>query len=148
MKNWSKFTLAIAFLATYAMSVPSIWNGTADVSWYESSAQAYNLTTAEQLAGLAQLVNDGTSDFSGKTITIGADIFLNDTTGASDGSWSKKSHRMWTPIGTQSNPFKGEFDGLAGKKNRKIYGLYINDTTKNYVGLFGYTNGVKISNLD
>ena len=148
MKNWSKFTLAIAFLATYAMSAPSIWNGTADVSWYESSAQAYNLTTAEQLAGLAQLVNDGTSDFSGKTITIGADIFLNDTTGASDGSWSKKSHRMWTPIGTQSNPFKGEFDGLAGKKNRKIYGLYVNDTTKNYVGLFGYTNGIKISNLD
>lgn len=148
MKNWSKFTLAIAFLATYAMSAPSIWNGTADVSWYESSAQAYNLTTAEQLAGLAQLVNDGTSDFSGKTITIGADIFLNDTTGASDGSWSKKSHRMWTPIGTQSNPFKGEFDGLAGKKNRKIYGLFINDSTKNYVGLFGYTNGVKISNLD
>ena len=148
MKNWSKFTLAIAFLATYAMSAPSIWNGTADISWYESSAQAYNLTTAEQLAGLAQLVNDGTSDFSGKTITIGADIFLNDTTGASDGSWSKKSHRMWTPIGTQSTPFKGEFDGLAGKKNRKIYGLYINDTTKNYVGLFGYTDGVKISNID
>ncbi len=148
MKNWSKFTLAIAFLAMYAMSAPSIWNGTADISWYESSAQAYNLTTAEQLAGLAQLVNDGTSDFSGKTITIGADIFLNDTTGASDGSWSKKSHRMWTPIGTQSTPFKGEFDGLAGKKNRKIYGLYINDTTKNYVGLFGNTSNVKISNID
>lgn len=148
MKNWSKFTLAIAFLATYAMSAPSIWNGMTDVSWYESSAQAYNLTTAEQLAGLAQLVNDGTSDFSGKTITVGADIFLNDTTGAGDGSWVNKSHRAWTPIGTQSTPFKGEFDGLAGKKNRKIYGLYINDSTKNYVGLFGYTNGVKISNLD
>ena len=148
MKNWSKFTLAIAFLATYAMSAPSIWNGTADISWYESSAQAYNLTTAEQLAGLAQLVNDGTSDFSGKTITIGADIFLNDTIGAGAGVWANKSHREWTPIGTQSTPFKGEFDGLAGKKNRKIYGLYINDTTKNYVGLFGYTDGVRISNLD
>lgn len=133
--------------ATVSVAAPSIWTGGKDTTWYAESAQAFNLTTAEELAGLAYLVNNGTT-FQGKTITLGADIFLNDTTGAGQGTWSTSGKRVWTPIGTQSNPFKGEFDGLAGKKNRKIYGLYINDTTKNYVGLFGYTHGVKISNLD
>ena len=137
----------VAAWATLSVAAPSIWTGGKDTTWYAESAQAFNLTTAEELAGLAYLVNTGTT-FQGKTITLGADIFLNDTTGAGKGTWSTSGKRMWTPIGTQSNPFKGEFDGLAGKKNRKIYGLYINDTTKNYVGLFGYTNGVKISNLD
>ena len=130
-----------------AFAAPAIWDGSADVSWYESSAQNYNLTTAEQLAGLAKLVNEGTSDFSGKTITLGADIFLNDTAGAGAGTWASIARRSWTPIGTSANPFKGEFDGLAGKKNRRIYGLYYNDATS-YVGLFGYTNGVTISNID
>lgn len=137
----------VAAWATLSVAAPSIWTGGKDTTWYAESAQAFNLTTAEELAGLAYLVNTGTT-FQGKTITLGADIFLNDTTGAGKGTWSTSGKRMWIPIGTQSNPFKGEFDGLAGKKNRKIYGLYINDTTKNYVGLFGYTNGVKISNLD
>ena len=131
-----------------AIAAPAIWDGSADVSWYESSAQAYNLTTAEQLAGLAKLVNEGTSDFSGKTITLGADIFLNDTAGAGLGMWASVARRTWTPIGTQAYPFRGEFDGIAGKKNRKIYGLYYNDTSKSYIGLFGYTNNVQISNLD
>lgn len=143
----SMLAFFVAAWATVSVAAPSIWTGGKDTTWYAESAQAFNLTTAEELAGLAYLVNTGTT-FQGKTITLGADIFLNDTTGAGKGTWSTSGKRMWTPIGTQSNPFKGEFDGLAGKKNRKIYGLYINDTTKNYVGLFGYTNGVKISNLD
>lgn len=143
----SMLAFFVAAWATVSVAAPSIWTGGKDTTWYAESAQAFNLTTAEELAGLAYLVNNGTT-FQGKTITLGADIFLNDTTGAGKGSWSTSGKRVWTPIGTQSNPFKGEFDGLAGKKNRKIYGLYINDTTKNYVGLFGYTNGVKISNLD
>ena len=142
-----KISSVLALCASMAIAAPAIWDGTADVSWYDASAQAYNLTTAEQLAGLAQLVNNGNA-FAGKTITLGADIFLNDTTGVGDGSWMNKSHRVWTPIGTQANPFKGEFDALAGKKNRKIYGLYFNDATKSNIGLFGYTNGVKISNID
>lgn len=143
----SMLAFFVAAWAAISVAAPSIWTGGKDTTWYAESAQAFNLTTAEELAGLAYLVNNGTT-FQGKTITLGADIFLNDTTGAGKGTWSTSGKRMWTPIGTLSNPFKGEFDGLAGKKNRKIYGLYINDTTKNYVGLFGYTHGVKISNLD
>ena len=40
---------------------------------------------------------------------------------------------QWTPIGTKTKPFKGTFDGGGFT----ITGLYINDSTKNYVGLFG-----------
>ncbi len=143
-----KIIAACAAWVGIAFAAPKIWDGTADTSWYESGAQAYNLTTAEQLAGLAKLVNDSVSDFKGKTITLGADIFLNDTTGAGAGTWANAPHRSWTPIGSKSRPFRGEFDGIAGKKNRKIYGLFISDTTKDYVGLFGYASMAKISNLD
>lgn len=127
-----------------AFAAPKIWDGTADVSWYEASAQAYNITTAEQLAGLAKLVNDGTSDFKGKTITIGADIFLNDTTGWGDGTWGNDAADLkeWTSIGKKEDkPFRGELDGAAGKKNRRIYGLY------RYSSLFGYAEG-NFRNLD
>ena len=68
-----KFILALTFLACSSMSA-DIWNGSADVSWYSEDAQAFNLTTPEQLAGLAKLVNSGNS-FEGKIITLGADVF-------------------------------------------------------------------------
>jgi len=129
-----------------ALSAPKIWDGSVDESWYSDGAQAYNLITAEELAGLASLVNKGVT-FEGKTITLGADIFLNDTTGAEDGSWDISNHTMWKPIGNSRRPFKGEFDGIAGSKRRKIYGLYINDTST-YSGLFGYTSAVSIKNLE
>lgn len=39
-----------------------IWDGTADTSWYtgHETESEYHITTAEQLAGLAQLINTGT----------------------------------------------------------------------------------------
>lgn len=149
MNLMKKIIAACTAMMGIAVAAPVIWDGTADDSWYEESAQAYNLTTAEQLAGLAKLVNEGKSSFEGKTITLGADIFLNDTAGATAGTWASIPRTTWTPIGSEKYPFKGEFDGLAGpNKKRKIYGLYFNDSTSSYVGLFGYTSAVKISNLD
>jgi len=51
------------------------WDGTADTSWYTSAPDAseYHISTAEQLAGLAQLVNDKATPvlFGGKTIYLG-----------------------------------------------------------------------------
>lgn len=143
-----KIFAAYAIWVGAAIAAPAIWDGTADVSWYKPDAQKFTLMTAEELAGVAKLVNEGTSDFSGQTIALGADIFLNDTAGAGAGTWASIPRTSWIPIGTSAKPFKGEFDGIAGKKNRKIYGLYINNTTQNFVGLFGYTSNVKISNLD
>ncbi len=107
-----------------------VWDGTSvDTEWYDenTSATTYTLTTAAQLAGLAQLVN-GRNDFSEKTITLGADIDLNG--------------KEWTPIGKYINDidwdpaFQGTFDG----NGNTVSGLCvnINATDNTSAGLFGY----------
>ena len=83
------------------------WDGSADTSWYTSApdASAYHISTAEQLAGLAQLVNadPGTTNFAGKTFYLENDLDL--------------SGNEWISIGTGrggSDPeysFCGVFDG-------------------------------------
>lgn len=49
----------------------------------------------------------------------------------------------WTPIGTESNPFAGKFDGGG----YTITGLTCTDESKDYVGLVGYANGAVIQNV-
>ena len=83
------------------------WDGSADTSWYTSApdASAYHISTAEQLAGLAQLVNadPGTTNFVGKTFYLENDLDL--------------SGHEWISIGTVlggNHPeysFCGVFDG-------------------------------------
>lgn len=53
------------------------------------------------------------------------------------------SDNPWTPIGTSDNDFTGTFDGY----NNMISGLYINDSSSDYQGLFGCTNTATIKNL-
>ena len=83
------------------------WDGSADTSWYTSApdASAYHISTAEQLAGLAQLVNadPGTTNFAKKTFYLDNDIDL--------------SGHEWISIGTvlggeyPEYSFCGVFDG-------------------------------------
>ena len=83
------------------------WDGTADTSWYTSAPDAseYDISTAEQLAGLAQLVNTdpGTTNFAGKTFYLKNDLDL--------------SGHEWISIGTgiggdcPEYSFCGVFDG-------------------------------------
>lgn len=83
------------------------WDGSADTSWYTSAPDAseYHISTAEQLAGLAQLVNadPGTTNFAEKTFYLENDLDL--------------SGNEWISIGTGkggSDPeysFCGVFDG-------------------------------------
>ena len=95
----------------------SEWDGAENTDWYNETETSFTLTTAAQLAGLAQLVNSGNT-FSGKTITLGADIDLN--------------NQAWTPIGIyDSTGFAGTFDG----GDHTISGLSINDGF--YQGFFG-----------
>ena len=49
----------------------------------------------------------------------------------------------WTPIGKESQPFKGTIDG----NGKTITGLKCTDTSKEYVGLFGYASGATIQNV-
>lgn len=87
--------------------------------WYDPNANEFVLTTAGQLAYLAQLVNGGTS-FAGKTIRLGGNIEISE---------------KWTaPIGTEeSKPFKGTFDGEG-------HVVSVKDGTT-FCGLFGYNAG-------
>ena len=48
----------------------------------------------------------------------------------------------WEPIGNKNTPFTGTFDGMG----HTIKGLYINRTSEDYVGLFGYVSGATIKN--
>lgn len=135
------FIMLISLLPVTALAGETAWNGTTvNTSWYNDSATEFTISDSADLAGLAKLVNEG-NNFSGRTIKLGADIDL--------------GGKEWTPIGTDSKPFKGTFDGAKEDNgNYTISNLYINKGFSNtvansYVGLFGLTNSpAVIKNVD
>ena len=132
--------MALVPMAAFAEgNAADSWDGSADTSWYTSApdASAYHISTAEQLAGLAQLVNDKATPvlFGGKTIYLDNDLDLSGT--------------QWTPIGNGDNfvrHFAGTFDG----QHHKIMNLYHHYTGDELVrnGLFGVvSDGGTLKNL-
>ena len=124
------------------------WDGTADTNWYtgHETDTEYRITTAEQLAGLAQLVNadPGTTNFSGKTFYLENDLNL--------------SGHEWISIGTvlggdyPEYSFCGVFDG----KGHVISNLYSHesyiegaDESHNLLrnALFGSVHNGEVKNL-
>ena len=131
-------------------AAPAIWNGTADTSWYTGDKTSYDIYTAEQLAGLSQIVNSEGDDkrFEGVTINLMADIYLNDvSTYASWGKAAPANH--WDPIGYKGNPVTGyrPFAGNFNGNGHSIWGMYVKDAGK-YAGFFGYTSSAMIKNLN
>ena len=127
-------SLLFALVALTGLQAQTIWDGTADTSWYNETSTEFEISTAEQLAGLAELVNNG-NDFSGKTILLTADIVLNDTSDWEN--WENSApNNTWTPIGNSSNKFSDTFDG----QGHTVSGVYINSENK-YQGLFGHNEG-------
>ena len=113
------------------LAVPATATGTPDTSWYDASQNEFVIDTADELAGLAVLVNNGDS-FEGKTVSLGADIDLS-------------GYPNWTPIGNATHAFSGKFHG----KTYGISNLYISLPENEYVGLFGNItneiNGIYLS---
>ena len=96
------------------------WQSGGVTTWFDAatydSAKEYTLTTPEQVAGLATLVNGG-YDFEGKTITLNTTD--KETTIKLDAS-------NWTPIGnTRGSEFKGTISG--GKNGVVIDGLTLDE---------------------
>ncbi len=87
------------------------------------SSGYYLIGSADDLEWFAEAVNGGQTTIKGK---LTENIEFN-------GSDSNQ----WTPIGNDSNIYTGTFDG----GNHTISGLYVNDSTKEYVGLFGCSGG-------
>ena len=94
------------------------------------------IASAEDLAAFAQAVNDGSS--LTPFMVDGVVVLLNDI--------DASSIKEWTPIGTASNPFSGNFDG----KGRAIRNINWTVNAANYpdAGLFGYTKGASILGLN
>ena len=102
-------------------------------SWFidHPGQRIYTITTASQLQGLANLVNEGHfdgyaanqyEDFKGVTIRLGRSITLKED---------------FTPIGrSEEIAFRGIFDGAG----HTIKGLTIKENG-GYAGLFGYLDG-------
>jgi len=98
-----------------------VWDGTADTSWYNDTDKEFTIYTAEELAGLAVLVNGGNT-FSGKTVKLGANLNLD--------------NKEWTPVGDNIKKFAGLFDG----NGKVINNLYISKPQYG-VALFGGASG-------
>ena len=90
----------------------------------------YLINSEEKLRWFANEVNNHRTTINAR---LTDNIIVNDKVFDDDGNLIS-GIKTWTPIGTETNPFTGKFDGC----DFTIHGLYINDSTKNYVGLFGY----------
>lgn len=112
-----------------------------DTSWYVDTLSSFSLTSAQQLAGLSDLVRKGKT-FEGKTITLANNIDL--------------GNAPWIPIGSfdpsssgKHAPFMGTFDG-AGKTVSQLYctekSTDITDRISS-MGFFGYVFKASIKNV-
>ncbi len=143
----SRFFVVLLIVVVLCGLVPAasaaasgVWDGSVNQTWYEDEVNAghgsatdpFCIYDAESLAAFAQKVNEGTS-FSGKYIRLCADLDL--------------GYVNWQPIGTETSPFGGTFDGA----NHCISRLRVDQTNfENTVnaGLFGFALGATIQNLD
>ena len=96
-----------------------------------NSGEKYSISSPADLQKLADYIKAG-NDTTGIEFVLAEDIDLS-------------SISNWTPIGENStNPFKGIFDG----NGHVIKNLTINNLSRNYAGLFGYTDsGAVIKNI-
>ncbi len=133
---------AAAVMPSYAVGD---WDGSADTSWYNSYDTEFTLTTPEELAGLARLVNSQTDDFDEKIIYLGNDVSFYEFADAD--AWSNDAGvpaNEWYPIGSAyGTPFKGIFDG----NGFTVSGIYMEreDGVAGFIGFAG--SGSVVRNL-
>ena len=131
----AKTALNVAFGTEHpwANGVPALgWDGVVNTSWYDASKTEYIITSAEDLAGFAEMVNGGNT-FSGKTVKLAANINL--------------GNKAWTPIG--QNGDKAGFQGVFDGQGHTISGLNVNQSERAYqaAGLFGSARYATIKNF-
>ena len=141
--------LVATLIAAVGIAKADTWDGSISTAWYENG-EPYEIHSAADLAGLAQLVNGIRSsswpwgmeyvDFAGKTITLMTDIDL----GANGASGLE-----WPMIGDDdNNPFRGTFNG----NGHTISNVLVDNNYDGAIhydrvaGIFGY-NGGTIRNL-
>lgn len=122
------------------------WDGTVDTSWYNDTDTEFTLTTAEQLAGLAKLVDEGNT-FTSKTVKVGKNLDLRYVPEGATES------QCFNPIGSyrKDKIFKGTFDGQSHTIANMSQNTWALDNGYYYgdlgLGLFGMVEGATIKNL-
>ena len=131
--------------AAFAADSTDAWDGTADISWYtdHETDTEYRFTTAEQLAGMAKLINDDMANFKDKTIYLENDLDL--------------GGHEWISIGDGANTDVGSFQGVFDGQSHVIYNLYSHEGLKSENkdnnnnlyrnGLFGAIYNATVQNL-
>ena len=109
-----------------------IWDGTSDVSWFDGEETEFHITTAEQLAGLVDLVNSGNT-MKGKTFNIDNDLQLSDVS-AVDASGHAHPKTQFKSM--------DKFEGTILGNDHKIIGF----SCENH-GLIQSAKGCTIKNL-
>ena len=109
-----------------------------------TSSDPYQISNAAELYWFAELVNGKLTDGTAQNVAACAKLTENITVNSNvlnpDGTLNTAnsvSFTAWTPMGSQFSPYTGTFNG----DNHTISGLYFNDSSSDYVGLFGYNNG-------
>ena len=141
--------IVTTLIASVGIAKADTWDGSISTAWYENG-EPYEIHSAADLAGLAQLVNGIRSsswpfrveyvDFAGKTITLMTDIDL----GANGASGLE-----WPMIGDDdSNPFRGSFNGNGHTISNVLVDNNYDGIIKmpRVAGLFGVNEGI-IQNL-
>lgn len=104
-----------------------MWNGFSVEAVDADEEGTCHISNGAQLAWLAQTVNEQGKSFTSKVV-LDNDIDLGDYS--------------WTPIAKEKTKnFAGRFDG----NGFTVRGLYIDDATLSYAGLFGFVQGLSTS---
>ena len=135
--------MALVPMTAFAADTMDTWDGTADTSWYDENETEFHLQTAEQLAGMAKLINDDMANFKDKTVYLENDLDL--------------GGHEWISIGNGANTAGGSFQGIFDGQSHVVYNLYSHEGLKSENkdnnnnlyrnGLFGAIYNATVQNL-
>ena len=110
---------------------------TEDYDWYDNTTgNVYEISTAAELWGFADIVDIGQADFSGKTVKLKNDIDLG---GVTEIGYTISANK-WSSL----RGFNGTFDG----QGHSIKGVFIDESKRNEVGFFSsLTSQSTVKNL-
>lgn len=122
-----------------------------DISWYNTTDKKFVLEDESDLYGLAQIVNNGTDSFEGKTVQLkkNTTFVLNKIPTQGVEEWKTDASEVieWKPIGVKNSsdslPFKGIFDGNGST----IQGMYMKNEGVSNIGFFGFTSDAVVKNV-
>ena len=113
-----------------------IASNTAPIDWEKvsdgSDGAPYLIKNTKQMELLAHRVNSGKNDYSNKYFELDGDLL-----------YSQEVADNYTAIGTADHPFRGNFNGYG----HVVAFVNIDKADADYQGLFGYTAGATISDI-